>query len=177
MSDRSSEPELLESLLSNHQPPPDPADPSSPFADEPEDLDALVDELENTFAQARHAPFTRKLMVEEGRALELVDRLRAAVPVAVRQAQRVLDEQDRILDEARDQARRMLHERGLMAELEVERERIMAAAERDADRMRLDADAYVRGVLNDLAERLTKFQASVQNGLDALQSPQTPPKG
>jgi hypothetical protein len=111
-------------------------------------------------------------MIDEAQALELVDRLRAAVPAEVRQAHRILDEQERILDQAHTEARRILHERGLMAELEVERERTIAEAERDAERMRAEADSYARGVLNDLADRLTKIQASVQNGLEALQGSQ-----
>ncbi len=172
MSDRSHEPEqLLESLLSRHEGQRDPqAEPAAPQSDH-EDLDMLIDELEVVVGQAKRVPFGHRLMVGEAQMLEIVDRLRSAVPAEVRQARRILDEQQRIIDEAHEQARRMLHERGLMAELDVERERTIAGAEHEAERIRSDADAYVRGVLNDLADRLTKIQASVHNGLEALQSP------
>ncbi len=170
MSDRTGEPEqLLESLL---------ADPSSqqpnagnhnlPQPSEPEDIDSLIDELEDLVGQAKRVPFGRRVMIDEAQALDMVDRLRAAVPHEIRQAHRILDERDRVLDEARAQARRMLQDRGLIAELEVERERLLAQAEREADRIRAEADTYVRGVLADLADRLAKIQASVQNGLETL---------
>ena len=167
MTDRSHEPDqLLESLLAHDEP--QAANGAAPPPPEDDDVDALIDELEAMFAEAKRVPFGRRLMVDEARALEFIDRLRTAFPAEVRQAQRILDEQDRILDEARTQAHAMLQERGLMAELEVQRERTIARAEQEAERMRAEADAYVRGVLTDLDERLSKLHASVRNGLEAL---------
>ena len=171
MSDQPHESEqLLETLLSDDEP----QDPGrEPPPEEDEDVDLLIDELEAMFAEAKRVPFGRKLMIDEAQALELVDRFRSAIPAEVRQAHRILDEQERIVEAARDQARRILHDRGLLAELEAERERVLAQAERDAERMRTEADAYVRGVLSGLAERLSKLQASVNNGLEALSSSQS----
>ncbi len=177
MTDRPHEPQqLLESLLSPKDAPEGaPATPAR--ADEnDEDVDVVIDDLEMLFTGSKRMPFGRRLLVDEDQALDLVDRLRSAVPAEVRQAHRVLDEKERILDGAREEARRMLHERGLMAELEIERERMMTAAEREAERIRGDADAYVRGVLNDVGERLTKIQASVRAGIDALNPPNPPPE-
>jgi cell division septum initiation protein DivIVA len=173
MSDRNHEPQrLLESLLAPEEPQQDGPEPlpAPRVPEDNHDVDVLVDELEVLFTEARRVPFGRRLMIDEDQALDLVDRLRAAIPGAVRQAHRVLEEQERILNEAREQARRTLHERGLMAELEIERERMIAQAEQESERMTTDADAYVRSVLSDLEDRLTKIQASVRNGLEALES-------
>ena len=168
MSDRSHEPQqLLESLMTPEETRAEPGQ-TQEQAVEDEDVDALIDEFETMLARSRRMPFGRKLLVDEEHAMELVDRLRAAIPGAVRQAQRVLEEQDTIIDEAREEARRMLHERGLLAQLEVERERVLARAEQDAERMRGETDAYVRGVLNGLEERLAKLQSSVRAGIEAL---------
>ena len=171
MSDQPHEPEqLLESLLSRDEPHQSGA--VAVPADQGEDVDALIDELEAMIAEAKRVPFGRKLMVDEARALELVDRLRSALPAEVRQAHRILDEKERIMDDARERAHRMLHERGLMAELDVQRERMIAQAEREAERIKAEGDAYVRTVLTGLAERLSKIQASVNNGIEALDAPQ-----
>ena len=170
MSDQPHEPEqLLESLLSRDDP--HRARAVAAPLDEGDDVDALIDELEAMLAESKRVPFGRKLMVDEAHALELVDRLRSAMPVEVRQAHRILDEKERIMDDARERAHNMLHDRGLLAELEVERERMIAQAEREAERIKADGDAYVRGVLTGLAERLSKIQASVNNGLEALNPP------
>ncbi|MBA3944622.1 MAG: hypothetical protein H0X37_08685 [Herpetosiphonaceae bacterium] len=113
-------------------------------------------------------PFGKKLMIDEDRMLALIDRLRTAVPNEVKQAHRVLDEQERILNEARDRARQMLTDRGLQAQLDVERDHVIARATVEADRIRADADKYVRNVLETLNERLIKAQTSVQKGLETL---------
>lgn len=168
MSDRSHEPQqLLESLLSPEETRAEPEQTQQQSV-EHEDLDALIDEFETMLARSRRMPFGRKLMVDEEYAMELVDRLRASIPGAVRQAGRILEQQDTIIDEAREEARRMLHERGLMAQLEVERERVLARAEQDAERMRGETDAYIRGVLGGLEDRLAKLQAGVRAGIEAL---------
>lgn len=170
MSEQRHEPqELLESLLSPEET--EGAEASLSPPDENEDVDALIDELEALLAESKRVPFGKKLLVDDVRAMELVDRLRTALPAEVRQAQRILDEQDRILDLAREQARRLINERGLSAQLEAERERVLTNAEQEAERIRAEADVYVRSVLSDLADRLQKIQASVTNGIDALNPP------
>ena len=166
------EPEhLLESLLSDEQQAA--ADAAAAPTDGEDDVDALIDALEALVADSRRMPF-HKLLVDEDRLLHLVDRLRSAVPAEVRQAHRVLDEQDEILSKANSQAQRMLEERGLLDALEHERRRVLDEATRDAERTRTEADRYARNVLVDLQQRLEKLQTSVRNGIDALQSGDTP---
>lgn len=167
MSHKPSEPEhLLESLLDDGQQPRADAQPVEPQGED--DVDTLIDGLEALVADSRRMPF-HKLLVDEARLLSLVDRLRSAVPEEVRQAHRILDEHDQILDTAREKAHRMLHERGLLDALETERRRLLDDAEREAERIRAEADRYARKVLQDLEERLTKIQSSVRNGIEALE--------
>ncbi len=134
-------------------------------------IDTLIDELEALAAESRRMPFGHKLLIDEGYLHDLIDRLRIAVPAEVRQAHRILDEQDRILDNARMQARQILEQQGLINELEKERSRVLSEAEREADSIRAQADEYAHNVLLDLQDRLAKLQHSVQNGIDALQPP------
>jgi vacuolar-type H+-ATPase subunit H len=169
MSQSSHEPErLLESLLADDQRGPTEQPAETPESDD--DVDALIDALEALVADSRRMPF-RKLMIDEDRLLALVDRLRTAVPAEVRQAHRVLDEHDQILDSAREQARRILQERGLIDALEAERRRVLDDAEREAERIRTEADKYARTVLVGLEDQLTKLQTSVRNGIEALGAP------
>jgi|GEM_PF-1980105 len=161
---------LLESLLSNTALPETPPVPADASTDE--DVDTLIDELESLVADARRMPF-HKLLVDEERLVQLVDRLRTAIPAEVRQAHQVLDEHDRILASARDQAQQMLEERGLLEAVEVQRRRMLDEADREATRIRTEADRYARGVLLELEERLAKFQTSVRNGIEALEGTET----
>lgn len=165
MSQPPHEPEhLLESLLADSQGAPAP-ESQAPVE---EDVDSLIDALEALVAEGRRMPF-RKLLIDEERLLELVDRLRSAVPAEVRQAHQVLDQHDQILQSARDKARQLLEERGVLDALDKERRQLLDAAEQDAQRIRTEADRYARNVLLDLEERLAKIQTSVRNGVEALQ--------
>lgn len=113
-------------------------------------------------------PFSGRLMVDEERILDIIDRLRVAVPEEVKQARRVVGEQDRLLAEAQARVQQALEEQGLMAAINAERERLIAQAEHDAAATRSGADDYARQVLEELEQRLVRLTTSVQNGLKEL---------
>lgn len=106
--------------------------------------------------------------MDEERILDIIDRMRVAVPEELKQARRVISEQERLLGEARKQVQQALEEQGLLAAIEAERQRLIAEAERDAQAVRAGADDYARQVLEELEQRLNKLTASVQNGLKEL---------
>ncbi len=124
--------------------------------------------MEDALAEGRRVFFSGRLLVDEERILDIIDRMRVAVPDELKQARRVIAEQDRLIGEAQAQVRQAMEENGLLAAVEAERERLMELAERDAEETRKGADDYAREVLEDLEERLTRQIANVQNGLRAL---------
>jgi hypothetical protein len=135
------------------------------------ELDHLIDELEEVLAQGRRVPFSGRLLVDEEQMLDIIDRMRVAVPEELKQARRVVAEQDRLLSEARTRVQAVLQEEGLLAAVDAERERLLLQAERDAEGVRAGADEYARQVLEELQERLQKIQTSVQNGISELKRP------
>jgi len=132
------------------------------------ELDDLIDELEDALAEGRRVPFSGRLMVDEERILDIIDRMRVAVPEELKQARRVIGEQERLLSEARAQVQQAMEEQGLLAAVEAERARMLAEAEREAQAVRAGADDYAGQVLEELEQRLARLSASVQNGLKEL---------
>ena len=132
------------------------------------ELDDLIDELEDALAEGRRVPFSGRLMVDEERILDIIDRMRVAVPEELKQARRVIGEQERLLSEARAQVQQAMEEQGLLAAVEAERNRLLDEAARDAQGIRAGADDYARQVLEELEQRLARLSASVQNGLKEL---------
>jgi cell division septum initiation protein DivIVA len=128
----------------------------------------LIDELEDSLAEGRRVPFSGRLLVDEERILDIIDRMRVAVPEELKQARRVIGEQERLLTEARTQVQQAMEEQGLLVAVEAERQRLIAEAERDAQAVRAGADDYARQVLEELEQRLARLSASVQNGLKEL---------
>lgn len=128
----------------------------------------MIDELEDKLAEGRRVPFSGRLMVDEERILDVIDRMRVAVPEELKQARRIIQEQDRLLAEAQARVQQVLEERGLLAAIEEERQRLLQQVEEEAAQVRAGADEYARQVLEELQERLEKLLTSVRNGLSAL---------
>lgn len=113
-------------------------------------------------------PFSGRLIVDEERILDIIDRLRVAVPEEIKGARRVLQERERILNEAHTTVREAMSEQGLLQAVEDERQQLVHSAEQEAALIRAGADDYARQVLEELAGRLDRFQQSVRNGLESL---------
>ena len=107
-------------------------------------------------------------MVDENRILDIIDRMRVSVPEELKQARRIVSEQDRLLREAQERVHQAMEEQGLLKAVEEERTRLLEQAERDATNVRTGADDYARQVLEELEQRLEKLTLNVQNGLKAL---------
>ncbi|MFQ3631758.1 hypothetical protein [Roseiflexus sp.] len=134
----------------------------------------MIDELEDVIAEGKRVPFSGRLLIDEDRVLDIIDRMRVAVPEELRQARRIISEQERLLSEAQERVQQVLQEQGLLAEIEAERARLLEQAEREARSVRAGADEYARQVLEELEQRLLKVITSVQNGLQELGAAREP---
>jgi cell division septum initiation protein DivIVA len=133
------------------------------------ELDDLIDELEDALAEGRRLPFSGgRLLVDEERILDIIDRMRVAIPEEHKRARRIVQEQERLISEAQARVQQVLDERGLLEAVNAERARLLQQAEQEAAQVRAGADDYARQVLEELDDRLTKVVTSVRNGLSAL---------
>ncbi len=144
-----------------------------------DELARLLDELEKTLTQTGRLPFFRRLLVEEDKAMGLLDRLRAAVPEEVRRARQVLREREQILEQARRQAQRIaeqaqqeaamrLEEQGLLDEARKKTEQMLEEARREAERIRRGADQYARDVLTEIETRLSQAQGEIRETMGRI---------
>src|SRR5262245_20277459 len=95
------------------------------------DIQHLVDRLEQTLGESRS--LGGYLFVNEDRIFNLIDQMRVAIPEEVKRANRIEAEKDRILAQAKEEAERI---RGL-AKAEamelVKRDAVVASAQQRAD--------------------------------------------
>ncbi len=128
----------------------------------------MIDELEERLAEGRRVPFSGRLMIDEERMLDIIDRMRVAFPEELKHARRIIQERDRLLAEAQERVQQVLEEQGLLAAVEQERQHLLQQVEQEASLVRSGADEYARQVLEDLRERLEQALTHVRNGLSAL---------
>jgi vacuolar-type H+-ATPase subunit H len=73
------------------------------------DILHLVDRLEELFNESRPLPFTHLLIVDEDRMLDLIDQMRVSIPEEIKKSQQVLVQRDRILAQAQEEANRTIN--------------------------------------------------------------------
>ncbi|HSP65546.1 MAG TPA: hypothetical protein VLO10_05080 [Candidatus Deferrimicrobium sp.] len=167
-----------------------------PSSDELGTVVDIVDTLEELVGAARRLPFTPSVVVNEEEILELVDRIRVALPDDLVTARHTLDERDQILDRAEhevaevtaraaEEAARVLREASVQAAALVDDHAIVATAteqaralvadaEQHATAQREAADDYAREVMQRLKEQLERWLGTVREGLQSLPAPPAP---
>jgi vacuolar-type H+-ATPase subunit H len=143
------------------------------------DIQHLVDRLEDLIDEGRHVPFSRFTLIDEERALEIIDQMRISVPEQIEKASRLINQRDRLLAQANEEATRVLNlarERGeeltqrdaIVQTAQNRAKNIIAQARHEAETIRTDADTYVLEVLKELEDQLMHNLSVVRNGIAKL---------
>ncbi|KXK22899.1 MAG: vacuolar-type H+-ATPase subunit H [Chloroflexi bacterium OLB15] len=149
------------------------------------DIQHLVDRLEELIDEGRHVPATKLTLIDEERALEIIDQMRISIPEEIEKAARVLAQRDRILAQANEEAARLVQLARERGDQLVEREATVQAAKsqavniveearQEAEEVTRDADQYIMDQLSDLENQLTKVLGIVRNGINKVASSEKP---
>ena len=146
------------------------------------DIQHLVDRLEDLIDEGRHVPFSKYTMVDEERALEIIDQMRISIPDEIEKAARVLAQRDRVLAQANEEAARIVQQARERGDELIDRESMVQAAQnraaniveqahQESEGIMSDADNYVLGVLANLEQQLSKAMTVVRNGINQVAQP------
>jgi F0F1-type ATP synthase membrane subunit b/b' len=147
------------------------------------DILQLIDRLEELFNESKNVPFTKNVMVDEDRMLDIIDQMRIAIPEEVKKAQQLLGQRDRVLAQAQEEANRTLELARQKADqlvtkdlVAVEGQRrsdnLLSQARSEAENIRADADDYVLNSLNQLQAELERIANQVRNGIRTVEEEQ-----
>lgn len=148
------------------------------------DIQHLVDRLEDLIDEGRHIPFSKYTLVDEERALEIIDQMRISIPEEIEKAARVLAQRERVLAQANEEAARILQQARERGDQMIEREASVQAAQsraaalleqarQEAQNVTDDADKYVLEVLSKLEQFLMREVNVVRNGINEVVQPPT----
>lgn len=143
------------------------------------DILHLVDRLEELFNESSSIPITRKVMVDEERMLDLIDQMRLAIPEEIKKAQQILNQKERVIAQAHEEANRTIELSKEQGQKLVERDEIVVKAEHMAEEIKRraveetklikkEADVYAVDSLEHLEMELTKILTQVRNGIQTL---------
>ncbi len=97
------------------------------------EIQHLVDRLEQILNDSRRVPMSAYLLVNEDSVYNLIDQLRIAIPEEIKRAGRVEAERDRILAQAKEEGERVRDMARQEAGDLVERDRVVVSAQDRAD--------------------------------------------
>ena len=147
------------------------------------DILQLIDRLEELFNESKNLPFTKNVMVDEDRMLDIIDQMRIAIPEEVKKAQQLLGQRDRVLAQAQEEANRTLELARQKSDQMVAKDMVAVEGQRrsdvlldqariEAENIRADADDYVMNSLTKLQEELERIANQVRNGIRTVEEEQ-----
>ncbi|MGQ9553306.1 MAG: hypothetical protein ACUVWR_04230 [Anaerolineae bacterium] len=125
-------------------------------------LTELLDQLEDLIASAYYVPLTSKAIINQTACLDLIDKIRAALPTELAEAQRIKRARERIVAQAEAEAEDLRR---------LSREKLeQAAAESEAVRLaRVQADQIVQeGEMKarEMAAAAIEYTTAIYNRLE-----------
>ncbi len=107
------------------------------------DILHLIDRLEELVGEARKLPVGGGVVVSRQRLLDLIDRMRVAVPKEVYDAREVVEKRDEVLEDARSEASRLITRAKEEVETRLKDNEVVKAADEKAHQLLMEAKARV----------------------------------
>jgi hypothetical protein len=147
------------------------------------DILHLVDRLEELFDSSGSLPLTKKVLVDEEKLLDLIDQMRLAIPVEIKNAQSIINQKDRIIAQSNEEANRtvvlakeqseiLVSKDAVVQEAKIIAEEIIKKANNETELIKKEADQYAIDSLDHLEIELSKILSQVRNGIATLKENQ-----
>ena len=141
----------------------------------------LLDRLDQLIDQATEIPLTGRALIDAEEALDLIDKIRNALPEEVKRAEWLSAEKERMLQESQAEAERiviqaeeyvakMVSESEIVKKAREDAERILEEARQQAREMEREAMEYAEGVLDNLEAALDRTMNVVKEGKEQLKA-------
>ncbi|WP_333859122.1 ATPase [Clostridium sp.] len=152
------------------------------------DVIKLLEYLQEIIDTSAKVPLSKKVMVNKSEILEILDRIINCIPSELKKAQWIIEEKERILTEAVQEAddikkqnlsllRRQIENHDITKEANIRAEEIISSAQKNARAIRIGARDYADEMLNQLdseisrqgSEMVTSLKLELQEFLDGLE--------
>lgn len=143
-------------------------------------IDKLLDDLENILVDAARVPFTNKRVIEEDELARFIDDFRANMPREIVEAKRIVNDRQRILDDAHKEAQNIVEqaksyivkltdEHVITKQAQEQAAEIVNQAKKNAQNLQADAVDYADQVFKHLENHIEKTLTVVRGAQQELQ--------
>jgi F0F1-type ATP synthase membrane subunit b/b' len=134
------------------------------------DILYLIDRLEELVDKGTRVPMGSGVVLHRQRLLDLIDRMRVAMPADVREAREVLQKREEVLVEAQEEAGRIIARAQAELEERLKQEAVTKAAEERAIQIVGEAEQRAEGLVQDAEtqarDRLDEAQQAAQREME-----------
>lgn len=134
-----------------------------------------LNELEEIIENSIKVPMTRRVLVDEDRLLDMLDRIRTTLPEEIRQAKWIIQEREKVLTETKKEAGRIMEDVQKQMERRVDESEIsrlakikaeetIERAENIAREIRQGAREYADELLNELEKKIEGIISEIRDG-------------
>jgi hypothetical protein len=124
-----------------------------------------IDELITLVETARNVPMSRNCMIDRGEMIGLLEQLRSEIPSELRRAGALLDERDKILDAGQREADRMIAAAAAEHHRLVSHNEVVVSADRESTRMINEARAEAQRLRDEVDEYVDTTLANFEQFL------------
>jgi vacuolar-type H+-ATPase subunit H len=140
------------------------------------DVISLLEYLHEVIDTSSKVPMTGKVIVKKTEALDIIDQIVNYLPDEIKKAKWIVEEKDRLLNEAVDQSekiksdnisvlKKQIENHDITKEAKLRAEEIEAQAQKNAKAMRLSARDYADEILSQLEIEINEKGQEMLNGL------------
>ena len=138
------------------------------------DILHLVDRLEELINNSRDIPFTRNVIIDEDRMLDIIDQMRVAIPEEVKKSQQILAQKDRLIAQAKEEADRTVSIAKEKSDKLTDRDTIVLDAKKKANQIESEAEVRAQKIQSeadeDVAETLTNLEIALERVLNQVRN-------
>lgn len=143
----------------------------------------LLDELESLVVNSHRLVFTNKCLIEEDDLMRLIDGLRKELPLTIKNAEDVVDKKQAILDDAKNEAARiieqakqygtkMTEESEIVSQARIQAKEIMDKTIEHTDDLKSDSMNYANQVFDHLVKSIDDISKVVYAAKSSLNEEQ-----
>jgi cell division septum initiation protein DivIVA len=124
-----------------------------------------IDEIISIVENARNVPMSRNCMIDRGEMIAYLEQLRSELPGELRRSSALLDERDKILDAGQREAERMISEAEAEHHRLVSHNEVVVAADRESTRLVNEARAEAQRLRDEVDEYVDTTLANFEQFL------------
>lgn len=127
------------------------------------DIIAIIDELQEEFAQGKNVFWSKKSLVNLERCEELILELKRSLPAELQEAAYIVGQRDKILERAKAAADNTIREAEGRAEVLVSQSKLVQAAEEEAERVTHEAEKRCETMYNNTKQNIDKLLKAIED--------------